>query len=70
MEETAIAGFGLSFFSHAAVDVVTDSLVETTTVDADVFQIPIQTLVVIAVFGLSFFFSSVAAATTTVAANS
>lgn len=70
LEEIATAGFGLSFSSHAAVDVVMDSLVETTTVDADVFQIPIQTLVVIAVFGLSFFFSSVVAATTTVAANS
>lgn len=70
LEETATAGFGLSFSSHAAVDVVMDSLVETITVDADVFPIPPQTSVAIAVSGLLFFFSSVAAATTTVAANS
>ena len=70
LEETATAGFGLSFSSHAAVDVVMDSLVETITVDADAFPIPPQTSVAIAVSGLLFFFSSVAAATTTVAANS
>ena len=70
LEVTAIAGFGLSFSSHAAVDVVMDSLVETITVDADAFPIPPQTSVAIAVSGLLFFFSSVAAATTTVAANS
>lgn len=72
LEETATAGFGSSFSSHAAVDVVMDSLVETITVDADVdvVQIPFPTLVVIVASGLLFFFSSVAAATTTVAANS
>lgn len=70
LEETATAGFGLSFSSHAAVDVVMDSLVETITVDADVVQIPFPTLVVIVASGLLFFFSSVVAATTTDAANS
>lgn len=72
LEETATAGFGSSFSSHAAVDVVMDSLVETITVDADVdvVQIPFPTLVVIVASGLLFFFSSVAAATITVAANS
>ncbi len=68
LEETAIAGFGLSFSSHVAVEVVMDSLVEATTVD--VVQTLILTLAAIAVSGLLFFFSSVAAATTTVAANS
>ena len=72
LEETAIAGFGLSFSSHVAVEVVMDSLVETITVDADVdvVQIPFPTLVVIVASGLLFFFSSVVAATTTDAANS
>lgn len=72
LEEIATAGFGLSFSSHAAVEAVIASLVETIAVaaDADVVQIPLPALVVIAASGLLFFFSSVAAATTTVAANS
>lgn len=48
----------------------TDSLAETATVDADAFPTTAQAWVEIAVSGLLFFFSSVAAATITVAANS
>lgn len=70
-EETVTAGSGLFFSSHAAVDVVMDSLVETTTaVDVDAVLTIAPAGVAIAASGLLFFFSSVAAATITVAANS
>ncbi len=70
LEETTIAGFGLSFFSHAVADVVMDSLVETTAVDVDAVLTTAPAGAAIAASGLLFFFSSVAAATITVAANS
>ena len=70
LEETATVGFGLSFFSHAAVDAATDSSVEATAAVVAVVQTTALTLAAIAASGLSSFSSSVAAATITVAANS